>query len=69
MKLFNNLRGVLQIRDRLPCPFRLVIPFPMHQVLELFFINTGVNNSIHFVFFVAILSNMDRSRAGDGLTG
>ena len=67
VKLFNNLRRVLQIRDRLPCPFGLIISFLVHQVLKFSFINMGVNDSIHFIFFVTILSDMDWSRAGDGL--
>ena len=48
VKLLNNFRRVFQVGDWLPCPFRLVISFPMHQVLELFFINTWVNNGIYF---------------------
>ena len=69
VKSFNNLRRVFQIGDRgVPCPFGLIVAFPMHQVLELSFINTGVNNSVHLIFFVVILSDMDRSRARNGLT-
>ena len=40
MKLFNNFRRVLEIGDWLPCPFGLIISFPVHQVLEFSFINT-----------------------------
>ena len=68
VKLLNNFRGVLQIGDWLPCPFGLIVAFPMHQVLEFPFINTGINNSVDFVLFVAILSDVDRSRARNGLT-
>ena len=67
MKLFNNFRGVFQVGDWLSCLFGLIVSLPMHQVLEFSFINTGVNNSVHFVFFVAILSDMDRSRVRNGL--
>ena len=67
MKPFNNFGGVFQIGDQLPCPFGLIVSFPMHQVLEFSFINTGINNSIHFIFFVAILGNMDQSRARNRL--
>ena len=57
--VFNNFRGICQIGDWLPGPFRLIVSFPVYQVLEFSFIDTGINNSIHFIFFVAILSNMD----------
>ena len=54
MVLFDNVRGILEIRGRLPGVFRDIVALPMDEVLQLSPKEPGIFDGIDFILLMVI---------------